>query len=486
MLTSVLPGLRELRAPLAAGFTWLAALWVIFSRHIVDATSKDGTLIGRSTSALSELGAGGLIAGASFVAYIVGSTLIPMSRPPVGFAHWVRRQDPHDWLDLPSRDVGPNDREWLNLQLNRLQRLLYPGVKAEKDRHGSVGERVANLLTRAYDKGWTVPAVASSIYTGSPRRDRRIIDDFPDPRVHHDSGGVWGTDVSEKRLHAALIEAIDEESESLAINLEVAQPAVFQRFDRLRGEASLRLGLVLPVASLSVALAFAYERWWLVSALLLPAVMFVQGCRRYFEAEDVIARAIEQNYITSETATGLEELADREPTTEELEGWLSHLPRPEVSNHEPLEPDIQEMVEPPYDPEGDRHAYRADRRVLLTLGLFLGLASISIPIISHDSILSAMALVVAWFGMLSTAYMQALRRFNVPSPSDLGRAADNRFPWRPDWLFLPWATASLTGAIVGLVSPCSHLSTHLLAGLVALGCAIALLFLTVRSIDRVA
>ena len=27
MLTSVLPGLRELRAPLSAGFLWLLALW---------------------------------------------------------------------------------------------------------------------------------------------------------------------------------------------------------------------------------------------------------------------------------------------------------------------------------------------------------------------------------------------------------------------------------------------------------------------------
>jgi hypothetical protein len=72
MLTSLLPGLRELRAPLAAGYIWLLAGWIAFESRVAD--RDDATEVLRSLYRLDDALSGvGLFAAATFVAYLVGS-----------------------------------------------------------------------------------------------------------------------------------------------------------------------------------------------------------------------------------------------------------------------------------------------------------------------------------------------------------------------------------------------------------------------------
>ena len=72
MLTSLLPGLRELRAPLAAGYIWLLAWWLAFEPRLADRAEATDLLqsLYRLDDALSGFG---LAAVASFVAYLAGS-----------------------------------------------------------------------------------------------------------------------------------------------------------------------------------------------------------------------------------------------------------------------------------------------------------------------------------------------------------------------------------------------------------------------------
>jgi hypothetical protein len=72
VIANLLPGLRELRAPLAAGYLWLLGAWLLVEPHIADRTDATGAV-----AALYDLesaaGPLGVVAGVSFVAYLIGS-----------------------------------------------------------------------------------------------------------------------------------------------------------------------------------------------------------------------------------------------------------------------------------------------------------------------------------------------------------------------------------------------------------------------------
>ncbi len=72
MLTNLLPGIRELRAPLAAGYIWLLTIWLIAEPAIPEKGEAQGVVASlyRLAEGLSPVGLGVV---ASFAAYLVGS-----------------------------------------------------------------------------------------------------------------------------------------------------------------------------------------------------------------------------------------------------------------------------------------------------------------------------------------------------------------------------------------------------------------------------
>jgi hypothetical protein len=72
VLASIIPGLRELRTPLAIGWIWLAALWIVFGDLLP--RKGEGTNLLQSIFEIGEgLGKGIALGVAAFVAYLVGS-----------------------------------------------------------------------------------------------------------------------------------------------------------------------------------------------------------------------------------------------------------------------------------------------------------------------------------------------------------------------------------------------------------------------------
>jgi hypothetical protein len=72
VFATLLPGLRHLRAPLAAGFLWLLGAWLLLADHIPvrhEATGGLRTLIDLG----DQLGRVSLGVVAAFAAYVVGS-----------------------------------------------------------------------------------------------------------------------------------------------------------------------------------------------------------------------------------------------------------------------------------------------------------------------------------------------------------------------------------------------------------------------------
>jgi hypothetical protein len=72
MLANILPGLRELRAPLAAGYLWLGFIWLVAGPHVPEA-SKAPDLARRIIELFDDVKTIGGGVAVSFAAYLVGA-----------------------------------------------------------------------------------------------------------------------------------------------------------------------------------------------------------------------------------------------------------------------------------------------------------------------------------------------------------------------------------------------------------------------------
>jgi hypothetical protein len=71
VLASLLPGLRDLRAPVAAGYIWLGIIWLAWGRHQNDLASSRG-LAGDIYDLAHAAGPVAIGVALSFTAYILG------------------------------------------------------------------------------------------------------------------------------------------------------------------------------------------------------------------------------------------------------------------------------------------------------------------------------------------------------------------------------------------------------------------------------
>ena len=78
MLASILPGLREIRAPLAAGYLWLVVGWLLLHHRVEKGASAPGA-VDALTTFRDAIGLGGVAAAATFVAYLLGALWEPIS-----------------------------------------------------------------------------------------------------------------------------------------------------------------------------------------------------------------------------------------------------------------------------------------------------------------------------------------------------------------------------------------------------------------------
>jgi hypothetical protein len=72
MLLNLLPGLRDLRAPLAAGYLWLAAAWLYYAPRLPASTNEAQGILKDVYRVVSVSNPAMVAAGLTFVAYILG------------------------------------------------------------------------------------------------------------------------------------------------------------------------------------------------------------------------------------------------------------------------------------------------------------------------------------------------------------------------------------------------------------------------------
>lgn len=304
MITSMLPGFRDLRTPLAAGYVWLASLWFIVADALLTKQQATGVMKNVATAA-DSLGKPAWAAALSFVAYLIGSMFQvtnislgsfdrssyfrgQMNRRRVGLlrgirplgsgilAVFLRLFDAFGFLDTFQirRDLFAATAVWCRQRLADLD-----------ERHLLVREAVAKALADS--------EISPMERNLAVRRDLANANDWLTPAAD------------------VLALQILTESEQVAARLNVENKNLFDDYDRIRSEAELRFTISLPILVLGAVLASLWEPVALAVAVITSGLLFLQGLRRQMRADAVLYQALMLGYTASPTMSRIEGLLQK-------------------------------------------------------------------------------------------------------------------------------------------------------------------------------
>jgi hypothetical protein len=246
ILSSALPGFRDLRAPLIAGYLWLLFGWLLADPDF-DREHAEGLL--RSLLDLADT-AGDLATAAavSVAAYLVGAVSRELSA----------------LLATTTRRLVTSLAA-LQVRWSRSPFPLPPRFR--------FGRRVYVTLNLVLGERTQAARVSADRLRDMVDQQAVLLRDAADDAVQ------------------ALREGLQRELEFPATLLVGEQPATFAEADRLRAEGELRLAVVPPMVALVALLTVDSSDWWLAT---LPALLLllVQGIRREDDARSVVAGAI--------------------------------------------------------------------------------------------------------------------------------------------------------------------------------------------------
>jgi hypothetical protein len=287
LFSSLIPGVREVRAPLAAGYLWLVCAWLLLEPHAPSA--EDDRIYGRMAELADAVGPIGRALAISVVAYLIGSLL----------QMWIRRV----WIrfDKDLDAVGIDEHERL---FEEIRGEGWVGKIRGGDRSRGVGAilEIADPLRKApledpYLRGapliQAVREIAERELIGSYRQLQvavRSIERTAEDKATCDFEMNASIPVVLLRLERdgvlSQIEFVvphflpsrDLLSQMHLLEtrlLEVAENTGAQ-IERLRAETDFRLAIAPPLVLLVLILAIGVGTGW-IFALVVPFALAMQG-----------------------------------------------------------------------------------------------------------------------------------------------------------------------------------------------------------------
>jgi hypothetical protein len=273
---SLLPGVRDLRTPLASGYIWLCSFWVTaisLGWRLPTERPTTGGMAQHVWDLVSLIGPVPSLAILSFVAYVVGS-----------------------FLEIST--------EWSVIQLaGRRVRRPYPPVTyvAFDVDDEPLASTIRSLNSRAHN-------------SLGPRALR-------DLNSHIDSTEKLGAESPERHQapdRVVVINAIIDEIPQLVTRLLVKNAELYERHDRLLAEAAFRVNIAIPLFGLLSAVALnlglnaSLELILQMAAVAVCGHLLRQGAMRAVRARDVVIQALTISELELESRQ-LKEWIDNRP-----------------------------------------------------------------------------------------------------------------------------------------------------------------------------
>jgi hypothetical protein len=292
VLASLLPGLREVRAPLAAGFLWIAFAWVLFEPIIPERDEAEGVVASfyRATDLPSVLGIGVVVL--SFAAYLIGeltsNTLGPVLRrhfPPAwrgqgkdwprtplsqpardALLHVARRS--HDQLktSLALSGAGMNPGEFLEKQLGRP--LPPEGLSSSRPTApapNATRSAIASSRARRLARGKSQPSPQTSASASSKRMRAPTGPGSAEPPEPRDEN---------PRQIALMVQTVLEDLDVVAkTRLLGRDPELYAEVDRNRAAVEFDLAIAPPLLALAIGVGARSSPLVFALLLLLGALL---------------------------------------------------------------------------------------------------------------------------------------------------------------------------------------------------------------------
>jgi hypothetical protein len=267
LLTNLLPGLRELRTPLAAGYLLFLAIFVFWHDEITSGVEQKSGLIGELSKLASSAGTGPTLAALTFAAYVVGIAWTQAIGALIGVVVTSRARLSKFLNRRVRRSAGevvltPDTQEGEQKPDQRSSREKYSALP--------IGDRLSLIIR-------TKQSSLRQKYTDrgrDPNKDtilQTILDRTPAPgELKSEFAGVPG-------------------------RLLGKDPELWSAWDRNRSEAEFRITMAFSTAVLFLSFSRAGWLWYL--AILLSVILWLAGKQKDHEATELLIGAIEADRI---------------------------------------------------------------------------------------------------------------------------------------------------------------------------------------------
>jgi hypothetical protein len=339
VLTTLLPGLRDLRTPLAVGYLWIVVLWLITNRWVPRSVQQATGPI----KSLYEFGAilGGtvVLAALTFVAYLIGSIL---SRQKTAYMSRIVRLSPETGFKAYLWFLGfgqSGERLFYQLRVVANGRLtdiasnlkFADHVEVLGSRYQEIEEKLESLYKISNEDLQAVTNVkpASLKKAATSKETQRLVMDLPDSTQELLVKAYEIETSLMSEIVTAYAQAIADELNLVGSQLQAKNRDLWDTYDRQLAEAQFRRSIVLPLALIFVLLAaLSGHPWWLL-LLVMPIVLFILSRRYYLEAASTLIQALQLKMVEPPVLERLRQVvADKKATAKVEEDQLPPTPPP--------------------------------------------------------------------------------------------------------------------------------------------------------------
>ncbi|MFK3983410.1 hypothetical protein ACI2K4_23880 [Micromonospora sp. NPDC050397] len=276
LLANLLPGFREVRAPLIAGYVWVLALWIAVGDNILELQPYPPAL--ESLVQLGNwLGKTVLLGAISVCAYIIGiisNTTNRLLEPRLLASGWdyrnvvrLARGETLRRIDSSMRCPGP--RSVSRPLFEMIRRRAIEQYSAIPDYQGNCHQLIDRawqaLPVRHPDRALLVPATVTTA---------ELVVKYPvlDQAIAESMFGI-------ERKVAEVLKDLEPTVERLI----GAEPELHGEFDRWVAEAQFRISLFVPATALVGVLSWRFS-WFYLFGLVAPVALLMVGRRELVNA----------------------------------------------------------------------------------------------------------------------------------------------------------------------------------------------------------